>query len=207
MSDIEIKTYKVGRLLTNFYVVLCKDSKCGIMIDPGGEVEDLKSQIDGFDLKYIFLTHGHFDHILKAKKYRNVFGAKIVISRTEYKFTNDNFLNLSDRFLKPNTLENFESDKIVDDKDEICFGACKAKVIVTPGHTWGSVCYIIDDNIFSGDTLFKGQCGCTRFPTGSKTDMKSSLLKLYNLNYNFKVYPGHGDTTMLYTEKNNYTGL
>ena len=159
------------------------------------------------NLKYILLTHGHFDHILKAKKYRDVFGAKIVISRLESEFTVDGFLNLSDRFLKPNIFESFNPDTLVDDQDELYFGKYKIKVLSTPGHTAGSLCYIIDNNIFSGDTLFKNQCGCTRFPTGSEDKMENSLKKLYSLEGDFNVYPGHGESTILSAEKNNHTGL
>ena len=204
---MEIKTYKVGRLSTNCYLLLDNTSKFAVMIDPGAEIDGIEDQVLGLNLKYILLTHGHFDHILKAKKYRDVFGAKIVISRLENEFTVDGFLNLSDRFLKPNTFESFSPDTLVDDQDELYFGKYKIKVLSTPGHTVGSLCYIIDNNIFSGDTLFKNQCGCTRFPTGSEGEMENSLKKLYSLEGDFNVYPGHGESTILSAEKNNHTGL
>ncbi len=204
---MEIKTYKVGRLFTNCYLLVDNISKCAVMIDPGAEIDGIEDQISGLNLKYILLTHGHFDHILKAKKYRDVFGAKVVISRLESEFTVDGFLNLSDRFLKPNIFESFNPDTLVDDEDELYFGKYKIKVLSTPGHTVGSLYYIIDNNIFSGDTLFKNQCGCTRFPTGSEDKMENSLKKLYSLEGDFNVYPGHGESTILSAEKNNHTGL
>ena len=89
---------------------------------------------------------------------------------------------------------------------EICNDK-EIKVIFTPGHTIGSVCYCLDNNMFSGDTLFRGKVGRTDLATGNENDMLNSLKKLYDLETDYSVYPGHGLTTSLYREKSLNTGL
>jgi len=207
MENIEIKTYKVGKLATNCYLVTNLKSNCSVIVDPGGESIELEKELLKMHVKYILLTHGHFDHILKAKKYREITKAKIVISSLENEFPSDNNLNLSNRFLKPNTLESFEGDILVTDGDEIPFDDLYIKVMSTPGHTRGGVCYILDSALFSGDTLFAGECGYTRFPTGNKEDLKASLNRLYSLESDYKVFPGHEKSTFLSQERKKRTGL
>ncbi len=207
MENIEIKTYKVGKLATNCYLVTNFKSNCAAIVDPGGESSELEKELLKLNVKYILLTHGHFDHILKAKKYREITRAKIVISTLENEFPSNNILNLSSRFLKPNTLESFEGDILVSDGDEIPFEGLSIKVMNTPGHTRGGVCYILDNALFSGDTLFAGECGYARFPTGNKEDLKASLNRLYSLESDYKVFPGHEKSTLLSQEREKRTGL
>ena len=157
------------------------EQDCCILIDTGGEISNFKDEISNMgSFKYILLTHGHFDHILKAKEYRDITGAKIVISKSDSEFTNDNHLNLSNRFLRRSKikLENFDADILLDDGDILPFGKSEIRVLSTPGHTQGSVCYIIDNIIFSGDTLFYNNCGSTKFPTGNINELNTSLKKL-----------------------------
>ena len=103
--------------------------------------------------------------------------------------------------MKAHKLKSFEPDILCSEGDEIPFAGGAIKVLNTPGHTKGGVCYIFENNIFSGDTLFKGTYGATSFPTGSKTELENSLLKLANLEGNFNVYPGHSEITKLDDEK------
>lgn len=207
---IEIKKFEVGEILTNCYLVKNCQSGCSLLVDPGGEINNFEDELSNTEkIEYILLTHGHFDHILKAKEYRDITGAKIAISNLDSEFTNDNDLNLSDKFLRRSKikLENFSADVLLNDGDNILFGEYKIQVMNTPGHTRGSVCYILNDVIFSGDTLFSGKCGSTRFPTGNSTDLNNSLKKLYSLEGEYKLYPGHSELTLLSKEKENHTGL
>ena len=205
---IEIKIFKLGKLETNCYLVLNKPENRGILIDPGGEISSFEEKVSSlYTIDYILLTHGHFDHILNAAKYREITGAKIVISKMDCEFTTNNNLNLSRKFLRHNTLKGFVADILVKDGDIILFLDHEIKVISTPGHTQGSVCYMLDNYIFSGDTLFYRDCGYTKFPTGNKEDMQNSLKKLYNLENDYKIYPGHSQSTLLSEERNNKTGL
>lgn len=204
---IDIKSLKVGRFKTNCYLILDLEDFSGIMIDPGGEIKNFEKIISSFKIKHILLTHGHFDHILNVKKYKDLTGAKIVMPEKEKSFSVDSNLNLSSRFLKSNLLESFSPDILVKEGDFIDFGKEKIKVIETPGHTQGSVCYIFKNNIFSGDTLFFKTIGSTNFPTGSDEDMEKSLRKLYNLEGDYTIYPGHSKITFLKNERENHTGF
>ncbi len=204
---IDIKSFKVGRLKTNCYLILDLENFSGVMIDPGGEIKNFEKIISSFKIEYILLTHGHFDHILNVKKYKNLTGAKIVMPEKEKLFSVDSNLNLSSRFLKSNLLESFIPDILVKEGDFIDFGEEKIKVIETPGHTQGSVCYIFKNNIFSGDTLFFKTIGSTNFPTGNDEDMEKSLRKLYSLEGDYVVYPGHSKMTLLKNEIENHTGF
>ena len=98
-------------------------------------------------------------------------------------------------------MPSLEADLTVTDGDKIPFGDSEIEVLHTPGHTMGSVCYKISDVIFSGDTLFYQSMGRTDFPGGSVIDMQKSLKRLYNLEGNYKVYPGHEDETDLQSER------
>ena len=106
-----------------------------------------------------------------------------------------------------NQISPFGADVLVNDGDVIKLGNSKVKVMYTPGHTIGSVCYLIDDMMFSGDTLFRGEIGRTDLKSGNMELIKVSLKKLYELNKEYIVYPGHGLFTLLSKEKLKYTGL
>ena len=175
-------------------------------MDTGDYSFELKKRIKEFGaekVKYILLTHGHLDHIGYASEMREEFpSAKIVIGKDDAHFTNEDDLNLSSLFGM--TFRHFDADILVEDGSELAFGSKKIKVISTPGHTKGGVCYIFGDCIFTGDTLFRGCIGRTDFPTSSKEDMKKSLEKLEALDGNYKVYCGHeSNTTLDHERKNN----
>ena len=204
---IEVKTYKVGKLKTNCYLITDPVTKRGVIIDPGGEIPDFTKEVSLFKIDYILLTHGHFDHILNANKYKKLTQSKIVISKLDSEFTSNNNLNLSRKFLRPNTFEQFKPDILINDNDTITFSDTKITVLATPGHTQGSVCYMLGNYIFSGDTLFFRDHGYTKFPTGSSPDMEKSLNRLYTLKGDYIVYPGHSKITLLSEERNNSTGL
>ena len=202
---LEIKNYKVGFLKTNCYLVKDVNRNCGLIVDPGEKSNDLEKDMENLDINYILLTHGHFDHILKAQKYKNITGAKIVIGEMESEFLNDDEINLSKTFYKKG-LDRFNADIYVKDEDIIDFGDYKIKVMHLPGHTVGSVCYFIDDFMFSGDVLFKNGFGRTDLPTGNSDQLKGSVSKIFLLNKNFVVYPGHGESTTIFNEKNSMIG-
>ena len=128
--------------------------------------------------------------------------AKIVIGEDDAHFTNEDDLNLAWHFGL--SMKHFDADILVGEGSELNFGNEKIKVISTPGHTRGGVCYILGDNIFTGDTLFRGSIGRTDFPTGDKEEMLQSLKKLSELDGNYNVYCGHeSNTTLDFERKNN----
>lgn len=205
MKILKIQRFPVGILRTNSYLI-SYNSK-GIIVDPGGindKLDESIKKLNGID--YIILTHGHFDHILEVERYQELTGAKVVIGYDEKDFPMDNSLNLCSEFYKKG-INNFSADILVKDDDVLNFNDKEIKIISTPGHTIGSVCYCMDNIMFSGDTLFKGKIGRTDLVTGNRENMLNSLRKLYRLNRDYLVYPGHGLTTSLYREKLLNTGL
>lgn len=203
---IKIERFVVGEIEANCFFVTDDEENLAFLVDTGDYSFELKERIKEFGadkVKYILLTHGHLDHIGYASEMREEFpSAKIVIGKDDAHFTNEDDLNLSSLFGM--TFRHFDADILVEDESELAFGSKKIKVISTPGHTKGGVCYIFGDCIFTGDTLFRGCVGRTDFPTSSKEDMKKSLEKLEALDGNYKVYCGHeSNTTLDYERKNN----
>ena len=203
---IKIERFVVGEIEANCFFVTDDEENLAFLVDTGDYSFELKKRIKEFGaekVKYILLTHGHLDHIGYASEMREEFpSAKIVIGKDDAHFTNEDDLNLSSLFGM--TFRHFDADILVEDGSELAFGSKKIKVISTPGHTKGGVCYIFGDCIFTGDTLFRGSIGRTDFPTGDKTEMIQSLKKLASLEGNYNVYCGHeSNTTLDFERKNN----
>ena len=150
-------------------------------------------------LRYILLTHGHFDHISGVKALKEDFGGDVVIHREDAGCLYDKSKSLASKFFFPQ--HDVTADVLVDDGQRLPFGEGEIEVIHTPGHTKGSVCYTIEDIMLSGDTLFKSSIGRTDFPGGSFEEIKASLKKLAALEKNYTVYPGHDVSTTLEREK------
>lgn len=185
---------------SNSYLVT--NGQEAVLIDAGlptRVIDDIRKK---YSLKAVFLTHGHFDHIEGLKDLMDV---DIYIHRDEEEFLYNSNLNLygnMDHYIFKKGDLKIHS---VLDNDIIKIIGYEFLVIHTPGHTRGSVCYKLDDNLFTGDTLFNLSIGRTDFPTGDYQIMKESLKKLKNLNEDLKVYPGHEENTTLFFEiKNNH---
>lgn len=207
---LDVQCYIVGELATNCYVVTDRDTKKSAIIDPGAFSPALKRdlyEIESLNLKYILLTHGHYDHISAAAKIKKDLKAQIAIAKKEEELLKSNFLNLSSTFIEGG-MEVLNADIYLRNNETLLLGDHEIKFISTPGHTVGSGCFIFDRNIFTGDTLMKDTIGRTDLPTGNFSQMNKSLKKLYNLEGEYKVYPGHGEFTTLDYERrhNEYMG-
>lgn len=196
---MKIKRLPLGSIEVNCYLISTENT--AIVIDPGfysNEVEDFLKQNSSKE-KIILLTHCHFDHIGDAARLREATNTKIAIGALDNESLSEPNKNLCNLF--GIDLEPFCADVTFEDGEEYFVGDIKIKVIYTPGHTLGGVCYLIDNILFSGDTLFNGSIGRTDFPDGDFFTLKNSVNKIYQLPDNTKVYSGHGDTTTIGYEK------
>ncbi len=199
---ITVESAAAGPISANTYVITDSQSGETAVIDAGGFTPEIKSLIDGKNVKYILLTHGHFDHILGVYDIKEYTNAKVAVHKYDAGCLESEDESLcswecagQQRLMK--------ADIMIFDGDVLNLGETKIKVMHTPGHTRGGVCYIIEDErlIFSGDTLFCLTAGRTDFPGGSDEDMMSSLIRLKNLSGDYKVYPGHNRPTTLQFER------
>ena len=188
---LQVKRILVGIVGTNCYIVYDKDTKEAVVIDPGAEEERIISFIEEEGLKpeAILLTHGHFDHILAVPALVEKYKIPLYAAKEEREMLGDGELNLSGR----------------DPEDSVEFLGRKWKVITSPGHTKGSVCYFLAGEIpylFSGDTLFFESYGRTDLFSGSEKDIiKSIREKLFLLPDDTLVFPGHEESTTIRNEK------
>ena len=198
---MKIETLFFGDRWANSYL-LTDENGVSALVDPGAPTPRLTDALAGKNVRCILLTHGHFDHILAAPAVREKTGAEILIHRLDAPMTEDAGLNLSLHALGRDHTP-FSPDRLLEDGDVLPFG--NLRVLHTPGHTPGSVCYIGDGFIVSGDTLFAGGIGRTDLPGSDPAEMKKSLRRLVALPGDSDVYPGHGDATTLQNERvNNY---
>lgn len=197
---MNVKTIVLGQVMTNCYI--CSNGKCGFVIDPAADANRIYNEIikDELNIEYIIITHAHFDHIEAAQKLKEMTGARIVVSETDAEALNNPALNLADMFRA--SVPHTEADLTVNDGDTIEYEGFLLKFISTPGHTPGSMCILVNNEIlFSGDTLFSLSVGRTDFPGGSFKNITASVKKLFMLNDDIKVFPGHNETTSIGEEK------
>lgn len=171
-----------------------------VIIDPSSPIEAVLARLEqrGLkkeNLKYVLLTHGHFDHIYSADDIRDITGAPLCVHRADSDcLTTDK--NQHKYFFRQELLFR-PAECELSDKDEIFFGDEKLTVLHTPGHTKGSVCYISDDAVYSGDTLFDMGVGRTDLYGGDASELLNSLGKLKNFPGTLSLYPGHGSISTL----------
>ncbi len=188
----------------NTYIIYGQNGDCAV-IDPGYEgTEGYNCAADlGGRLKYILLTHRHSDHLLAAVPLRRLTGAKIAIHTDDecgLKNPDDSLFYHVSSYLFPSQ-EVGEADLLLSDGDIIDIGGDKLRVIHTPGHSQGSVCFLGEGVLFSGDTLFAGGMGRVDFPTGDVDKMAASLLSLCELDENLALCSGHGPASTVKREK------
>lgn len=198
---MKVISEKFGSMDNNCSLIIDEKTNQSALVDCNEFSQKMIDMIGDTDLKYILLTHGHFDHIIGVKSVKEKYGAQVVISKEDEPMLNSSKLSLAVFCNAPQN--NVDADIIVKDGDEITLGEIKIKVMATPGHTSGSVCYIAENCIFSGDTLFYCSCGRTDFPSGSHEQMMLSLQKLKALDGDYKVYTGHNNLTTLDFERKN----
>ncbi len=200
---MDILTLPLGQIGANCYLI--STEKALVAIDIGAESGALFSHFEkakqNLKQMLILLTHSHFDHIAAAADLRRRFGAKIAIGKGDMQGLCDPAYNLSALFGQK--CEPFYADIALNDGQTISCADLEFKVLETSGHTIGGVCYLLQDKLFSGDTLFFESIGRTDFYGGNYESLCKSIKKLYLLPENTTVYPGHGEITTIGHEKNN----
>lgn len=196
-----VKTYVAGPVSANCYIL--KDDISGevAVIDCGEFTSEIKNALDGENVRYILLTHGHFDHIngiYEMKKYHPE--AQIAIHSLDAECLSDDLLSLGRGFGIP-CGEKCEADIQLYDNDVLDFGDDVITVLHTPGHTSGGVTYKYKNFLFTGDTLFNRSVGRTDFPGGSFPVLHASVYRLFCLEGDYKIYAGHEGTSTLEIER------
>lgn len=188
---LKITTMELGIYFVNCYLIHEENSKSCVCIDPGGNANKVLKFLDeqGLALEAILLTHGHFDHVGAVKELAETTGCRVYLH--------------SDDLLLP---ENFTAGPLYythhyDEGDVLELAGLTIRVLHTPGHTGGSVCLLVDDVIFSGDTLFCHSCGRTDLPGGDPDAIMKSLARLKALEGDYRVCPGHNRATTLAVER------
>ena len=209
LKQIRVKS-NIDNIITNCYIIEDENTKEMMVIDPGGEAQKIIELVDilGGQVKYIYLTHCHGDHIGAVKELKEQKGGKILIQTDDYEGLKNPDINLTGVFSENKI--SIEADARVNDDDILHIGRLEFRVIHTPGHTkGGSSLYCEKEGmLFSGDTLFKGMWGRTDLPTSSFEDIMNSIKeKLLVLPDDTIVYPGHGITTKIDEEEPIYYNL
>jgi glyoxylase-like metal-dependent hydrolase (beta-lactamase superfamily II) len=183
-ADFEMKSFEVGELGNMIYIVRDPDTKEGYVIDAGFEPDTIATEVGDTRVKAILITHGHRDH-------------------------HENLSALKDRLKVPTAVGELDQDllsskpdHLLVDRQELPFGKNVLKAIHTPGHTPGSTCFTVGDQLFSGDTLFPGGVGNTKNTTGHFfTIIRSVEYRLLSLPDETTINPGHGKTSTIGAEK------
>lgn len=199
-----LKQFVLGAIENNNYLLIDEATNEAVLIDCTQEDGDIEMVLREHDakLKFILLTHGHFDHVLGVNYFKNKYNCQVLLHEADKELV-ERMPEFARNFGLP-PAETQKIDEYIKEDDVIKFGQNKIKVIHTPGHTQGCVCYLISDDLFSGDTLFYECVGRTDLPGGSFKQIVSSIKeKLFVLDDNIKVYPGHGPTSTIGHEKVN----
>ena len=203
MDDIVIiKRLVVGSLSANCYIVGSEATREGLLIDPGGNAEDIFKAISdsGLDIKIIVLTHGHSDHIAALYDIQDRTGAEVAIHSADAQFLHgresfSTMFGISYKTPDP-------PDRLLNEGDIIDTGDLHFSVLHTPGHTPGSICLLTDNKVFTGDTLLYRGIGTTLMPGSSRRQLIDSIqTRLMVLPDNTTVYPGHGRETAIGAER------
>ena len=186
---VRIDELTVGPVQTRCYILYNENEEECIVIDPGDEPERIRKAAGSRRIAAILLTHGHFDHIGGVAPLMTE-GTRLVVHRLDEAMLSDPDLNAGRGLLGRNITAPAPTDR-VREGNELTIAGLKIQVLHTPGHTPGSVCYLIGNELFTGDTLFEMGWGRTDLPGGSEHDMAASLRRVMPLARQYPIHPGH----------------
>jgi len=173
----------LGPYETNTYALISRKTRDSVVIDAPGDAGKVLEQLKGTNPQYILMTHNHLDHVGALAELKTALGIPIAAHAAD-----------ADKLPA-------QADKLLRDGDRMTFGDIQISVLHTPGHTSGSLCFLADRYLISGDTLFPGGPGHTATPAALRQIMDSITTKLLQLPPDTQVYPGHGESTTLKKEK------
>jgi glyoxylase-like metal-dependent hydrolase (beta-lactamase superfamily II) len=182
-ESIQIDKLELGPFGTNAYILNCRKTKDSVVVDAPGEAGKILKGLKGTNPKYILMTHDHLDHVDALSELKLVLNIPIAAHTADTR-------NLS-----------VPADLLLNDGDEVAFGSIHLKVLHTPGHTPGSLCFLTGKYLISGDTIFPGGPGKTSSPTNLRQLIDSIRKNIFELPDDTVVYPGHGESTVLRKEK------
>ena len=189
---------------TNCYFLTADDGKSAAIVDPGDDADKIIEKVKQKELcvKFILLTHGHFDHTMALEGVRDALNVPVFIHEFDNELLLDGKKSMLNVFSNK-TVVHRPAEKLLSDGDEIALGDEKIKVLHTPGHTKGSCCFVCGDFLITGDTLFDGAAGRYDFYGGDFSALICSIERIRDLEGDFKIYPGHGNSSYLSTERIN----
>lgn len=199
---MKIIKLEVGQLGANCYIVYCEKTLHGMVIDPGGDGQEIATILskENIIVTSIVNTHGHADHIGANDEVKEATGAPVLIHQADANMLVSAQGNLSSYI--GNNLICQSADRLLTDGERIIVGEMEFQVLHTPGHTLGGICIYGNGVLFSGDTLFEQSIGRTDFPGGSHAQLINSVkTKLLVLGDDTVVLPGHGGQTTIGVER------
>ena len=185
-DNIEIEKLELGPFGTNAYVLVCRATGDSVLVDTPAEASKIVERLKGTDPRYILITHNHMDHLGAFSELKAKLGVPVGAHPLE-----------AGRLPSPPEI-------LLNDGDIVSFGNVELKVLHTPGHTPGSLCFLTGQYLISGDTLFPGGPGKTSRPADLRQVIESITEKIFVLPDDTQVYPGHGDSTVLKKEKDEF---
>ncbi|MBR2539355.1 MAG: MBL fold metallo-hydrolase [Mogibacterium sp.] len=203
--SLEVRCFSKAIQNENTYVITDRYTGYKAVIDPGYYGEDVRTEISDIDsLKYILLTHGHYDHFAAAQEYIDEYPSAVFAAPLKEEYLLHGGRDNKWLALGHGSPVCPDADLRLKAGDTITLGGTVLKVIETPGHTEGGICFCTDSEVFTGDTLFRMSIGNYSLETGNLDELVSSIqTRLYSMDDDVIVWPGHGPATTIGYEKRN----
>lgn len=176
----------LGIYQVNSYLLICNETKEAMLVDPGEMATEILKACAGVAIKFILITHGHFDHVQALARVKETLKAPVAAHPLDY------------------SRIPIAVDYPLAEGDHLSFGKLKGKVFHTPGHTPGSICLLVNKTLIAGDTLFPGGPGKTSSPDAFQQIVQSIEEKIYTLPGDTVIYPGHGVETSIGESQKEY---